>query len=108
MSRALGCATAVPVSALLLLVAFVLAHDRPWSDISGDILAVFVLYWLAALVLTAVLAVVYVVLAARNDRLGGAGKAVWVALILVATPLTTPVYWWAFLRWRPNASSIER
>ena len=107
-STALGIATVVPGMALLLLVAFVLLHDRPWTEISGDVAAMLVLFWVAALVLAGVLVVVYVVLAATNDRLGGAGKAVWVLLIVLALPVAAPGYWWAFLRPARSTSPIRR
>ena len=108
MSTALGLATLVPAATLLLFVAFVFLHDRPWSDISGDLFAVLLLLWLAALVLAVVLAAVYVVLAARNDRLGATGKAVWIVLVLLALPFAAPAYWWAFLRMPRKGSSLQR
>ena len=92
-SVALGLATAVPLIAALTVVVFVLVHDRPWSDLSGEVLAVAVLLWLGAGVLGLLLTVAYVVLAVRNRSLQPPAKALWIVLLLLTGPLAGAVYW---------------
>lgn len=92
-SLVLGVATAVPLVAALTVVGFVLVHDRPWSDVSGDVLAVAVLLWLGAGALGLVLTVTYIVLAVRNRSLHPRGKALWVVILLLTGPLAGAAYW---------------